>query len=76
VTWGLILVLVLGAIGALGLAVLVWLWLSTSWEVVEDDVLHELSRGSSWMRGWFRPRQRQLPYRRDRRGRFRRINRW
>ena len=39
---GLVLVIVLVAIGLVGLAGLVWLWLSTAWEVVDDDTLHEL----------------------------------
>jgi hypothetical protein len=73
---GIMIVIVLAAVGVGGLAVLVWLWLSASWEVLDDDQLHELSHGTGWLRGWLRPRQRQLSYRRDKRGRFRRIHRW
>jgi hypothetical protein len=73
---GWIIGLALAGIGVAGLAALLWRWLSASWHVLDDEQLHELSRGSSWLRGWFRPKQRQLFYRRDKRGRFRRIQRW
>ena len=73
---GVIVVIALVAVGLIGLALLVWLWLSASWEVVDDHTLHELSHRAGWLRGWFKPKQRQLPYRRDKRGRFRRIHRW
>jgi hypothetical protein len=62
-----------------------WLWLARSWEMLDDDQLHErlsalpdAPRPALWfrMRRWFRHRPLQLTYRRDRRGRFRRIRRW
>ena len=72
--------------GAVGVALLLWLawtWLARSWEVLDDDQLSEkLSSpvGRSprlWlrMRSWFERGPRRLTYRRDERGRFRRIRR-
>ncbi len=69
------------AFGAVGVAVLLWLawrWLTQSWEVLDDDQLSERLTEHSpavWMRmlGWFRRGPRRLTYRRDKRGRFRRI---
>ena len=67
------------------LLLLAWRWLARSWEVLDDDQLHErlsalpdAPRPALWfrMRRWFRHRPLQLTYRRDRRGRFRRIRRW
>ena len=56
----------------------VWLWLARSWEVLDDDQLSaKLSdrRRALWLRmaGWFTGKQRRLFYRRDKRGRFRKI---
>lgn len=57
-----------------------WLWLARSWEELDEDQFHaKLSETGSarssdlWsrMRFWFRPKHRQLTYRRDERGRFR-----
>ena len=79
-----IIVAILAGAG-LGLLSLAWLWLSRSWEVLDDDQLHErlsaapdAPRPALWFRmlPWFRNRPLQLTYRRDRRGRFRRIHRW
>jgi hypothetical protein len=72
------------AFGAIGLVLLLWLswrWLTKSWEVLDDDQLHEKLSGpesdssAAWMRlfGWFRRGPRRLTYRRDERGRFRKI---
>ena len=71
----------LGAIGVGLLLWLAWLWLARSWEVLDDDQLSEKLSGpvphspAVWMRilGWFTRGPRRLPYRRDERGRFRRI---
>ena len=76
------------ALGAIGFCLLLWLaslWLTRSWEVLDDDQLSEKLSGPShpqhspavWMRmlGWFRRGPRRLTYRRDERGRFRRIRR-
>lgn len=59
-----------------------WLWLAQSWEVLDDDALAAKvsGRGQSlavWLRarGWMGRGQRKLTYRRDERGRFRRIRR-
>ena len=67
------------AILALGVALtalvgLAGLWLSTSWEVVEDDQALERMSGKG-LRGWFSRRNRLLTYRRDHLGRFRRYRR-
>ena len=82
---GWIIFVLLAAAGLCLLLTLAWRWLARSWEVLDDDQLHErlsapsdAPRPALWfrMRGWFRHRQLQLTYRRDRRGRFRRIRRW
>ena len=82
-TW-IIAVVVAGA-GLCLLIALAWRWLARSWEVLDDDQLHErlTARGDAplpalWFRigRWFRTRPLQLTYRRDRRGRFRRTRRW
>ena len=83
VSW-IIVAVVVGASLCLLLA-LAWLWLARSWEVLDDDQLHERLAAAPdapgpalWfrMRRWFGSRPLQLTYRRDRRGRFRRIRRW
>ena len=80
-----IIVAVLAGAGLLLLVALGWLWLARSWQVLDDDELHQRLSGAPdaprpalWfrMRGWFRRRPPQLTYRRDGRGRFRRIRRW
>ena len=74
------------AFGAIGLGLLLWLasrWLARSWEVLDDDQLSEKlsdrTRHSSafWllMESWFGRGPRRLTYRRDEKGRFRRIRR-
>ena len=74
------------ALGAPGFCLLLWLasrWLARSWEVLDDDQLSEKLSGHPqppqdvWLRmiGWFRRGPRRLTYRRDTRGRFRRIRR-
>jgi len=58
-------------------------WLAGSWEVLDDDELsYKLSSRTQhspaeWLRlrGWFARKPRQLTYRRDERGRFRRVKR-
>lgn len=69
---------------AIGFGILVWAaarWLARSWEVLDDDQLTEklAPRESStlWLRlgGWLTSGPRRLTYRRDKRGRFRRIRR-
>jgi hypothetical protein len=63
-----ILALLVALTALIGLA---WLWLSSSWEVVEDDeVVHRIAGRS--LRRWFGRKTRLLTYRRDRQGRFRR----
>lgn len=61
-----------------------WRWLAGSWEVLDDDQVHaRLADGGGprppllWLRlmGWLGGGPRQLTYRRDKRGRFRRIRR-
>jgi len=77
--------LLFAAVGAVAAVALVWLafrWLSRSWEVLDDDQLseklsnHVQHSSGAWLRmlGWFTPRgPRRLTYRRDKRGRFRKI---
>jgi len=78
--------IVLAALAALALGSLLWLgcrWLASAWEVLDDDQLTDKLSGAGrashspadWLRlhGWFRRRPRRLFYRRDRRGRFRKI---
>ena len=80
---GWIIILTLGAIGD---GLLLWAasrWLARSWEVLDDDQLSEmLSCGSPHsqavglrMLGWIAHGPRRLTYRRDERGRFRKIRR-
>jgi hypothetical protein len=60
------------------------IWFTGSWEVVEDDQLDApIGRGAinahalvALSNRMFRPAVRQLGYRRDKRGRFRRMWRW
>ena len=72
------------ALGALGFCLMLWLaslWLTRSWEVLDDDQLSEkLSDRSQhsqavWRRigSWFTRGPRRLTYRRDKLGRFRKI---
>lgn len=61
-------------------AAFAWLFRTLKWEVVEDEELFyrtapSHASGWSWLRAWLKPRPRQLTYRRDRRGRFRRHRR-
>ena len=76
--------IIAAALVALALALLLWVagrWLARSWEVLDDDQLTEklAPRESStlWLRlgGWLTGGPRRLTYRRDKRGRFRRIRR-
>lgn len=79
---------IIGAIlVAIVLGVALWAagrWLARSWEVLDDDQLADKLAGQGapqspglWllMRGWLTGGPRKLTYRRDRRGRFRRIRR-
>ena len=59
-------------------------WLSGSWEVLDDDQVHAKLGGNAnaplpllWLRlaGWLGVGPRQMTYRRDKRGRFRRVRR-
>jgi hypothetical protein len=60
-----------------------WRWLAGSWEVLDDDGLHERLLGGPgqapglWVRmnGWIGRKPLRLTYRRDKRGRFRRVRR-
>jgi len=74
-------------LGAAAAALPLWLamrWLGRSWEVLDDDQLSDRLAGSEhnspagWLglRGWFTRMPRRLTYRRDERGRFRRIERF
>ena len=74
-------------IGAAAAALPLWLaarWLGRSWEVLDDDQLSDKLAGpephspANWLglRGWFTRKPRRLTYRRDERGRFRRIERF
>ena len=75
--------IIIAALAAIAVGFLLWLawrWLARSWEVLDDDRLSEKLADAghspvSWlrMRGWFKRKPRQLTYRRDERGRFRRI---
>ena len=79
--------IIVAVFGAAAVALPLWLasrWLAGSWEVLDDDQLSDLlsSRArhspADWlgMRGWFKRRPPQLTYRRDERGRFRKIRRF
>ena len=74
-------------LGAAATALPLWLamrWLGRSWEVLDDDQLSHKLAGSDrhspadWLglRGWFTHMPRRLTYRRDERGRFRRVERF
>jgi len=74
-------------LGAAAAALPLWLaarWLGRSWEVLDDDQLNDKLAGPAqhsparWLglRGWFTHSPRRLTYRRDDRGRFRRIERF
>lgn len=74
------------ALGALAAGLLVWaasLWLARSWEVLDDDQLsekladHTDHPSTAWLRmlGWFSRGSRRLTYRRDERGRLRKVRR-
>jgi hypothetical protein len=78
-------ILLLG-FGVFGVLLMIWLglrWLAQSWELIDDDELHQrLSRAADpkrtpglWlrMRGWFGGGPPRLAYRRDKLGRFRKI---
>lgn len=77
--------IIIAAIAVIGVGSLLWLawrWLARSWEVLDDDQLSEKLADAThspvaWlrMRGWFTRKPRQLTYRRDERGRFRRVRR-
>lgn len=61
-------------------AAFTWLFRTLKWEVVEDEefqysAAQSRAWGWSWLRAWLKPKPRQLTYRRDRRGRFRRHRR-
>lgn len=66
------------AIVLLGTPVLLILagrWFARSWEVVDDEAFLDRERGAHFwfhIKGWLKPGARQLTYRRDTRGRFRR----
>ena len=66
-----LLALAVALVAFVGLA---WMWVSTSWEVVEDDQAIERIHGGG-LRGWFGRKSRLLTYRRDHLGRFRRYRR-
>ncbi len=80
---GSILIAVLGAMAGRVPLWAAWLWLARSWEVLDDDQLSEKLSGhppyspAVWLRilGWFTRGPRRLTYRRDDRGRFRKIRR-
>lgn len=73
-------------LGAAAVALPLWLasrWLGRSWEVLDDDQLSDRLAGpehwpADWLglRGWFTRKPRRLTYRRDERGRFRRVKRY
>ena len=74
--------LIFFAVAAIAACLLLWLcwrWLARSWEVLDDDQLAERLAPQSaqpvWLRllGRFGWGPRRLTYRRDKRGRFRRI---
>lgn len=75
------------ALGVLAAGVLIWaasLWLVRSWEVLDDDQLSAKLADraddptTAWLRmlGWFSRGPRRLTYRRDERGRFRKVRRY
>jgi hypothetical protein len=79
--------IILASAVAIALALILWSagrWLTRAWEVLDDDQLTEKLAGQGvspspalWfrVRGWFTGGPRRLTYRRDKRGRFRRIRR-
>ena len=83
---GWIIFLALGAIATGSLLWLGWMWLAKSWEILDEDQLSarlpdnrhsRLASAIFWlrMRGWLGRKPRELAYRRDKSGRFRRIRR-
>ena len=72
-----------GGVGVFALLWLAWRWLTQSWEVLDDDQLSDKLAGPAEqpagfrlrMLGWLTRGPRRLTYRRDERGRFRRIRR-
>ena len=79
--------IIAAALAAIALGLVLWLagrWLARSWEVLDDDQLAEKlappgapQSSTLWLRlsGWLTGGPRRLTYRRDKRGRFRRIRR-
>ena len=79
--------IIAAALVAIAVGLLLWAggrWLAHSWEVLDDDQVAEklAPQGSPhsstlWLRlsGWLTGGPRRLTYRRDKRGRFRRIRR-
>lgn len=78
--------MVFAALAAFGVCLLIGLacrWLTQSWEILDDDTLNDKlggqvhSASAVWLRllGWLTGGPRRLTYRRDERGRFRKIRR-
>jgi hypothetical protein len=78
--------IIVAMLGAAAVALPLWLayrWLAGSWEVLDDDELsyklssHTRHSPAEWLRlrGWFARKPHLLTYRRDERGRFRRVRR-
>ena len=78
--------IIAAVVAALALVALLWAagrWLARSWELLDDDQLaeklvpgaHQSSALRLIIRGWLSGGPRRLTYRRDKRGRFRRIRR-
>ncbi len=79
--------IIIATLVAIGLGLLLWTagrWLTRSWEVLDDDQLADKLAGHGaaespglWLlvRGWLAGGPRRLTYRRDKRGRFRRVRR-
>ena len=78
--------IIVAALGVTATALPLWLaarWLGRSWEVLDDDQLSDKLAGpgqhspAAWLglRGWFKRKPDRLTYRRDERGRFRRVRR-
>jgi hypothetical protein len=64
-----VLAIIAAAATLAAIAGLAWLWLSSSWQVVDDE------SAPRPLRTWWKPKSRLLTYRRDGRGRFRRHRR-